>query len=441
MSDSTGSNGDLGPPPSSYLHSSSSFKIKSRFNEITRLSNRSLQSKRELFFKNNSDVSSGTVSSPSTPPPPVPTLKDMLKRGESTQNESNNGLDTRDSASIKSSNSIRSSSNNSLEKENTNTYINNKKENTNTYINNSHSNTNNISSIIRMPERKIPKEVDGYIGFANLPNQVFRKAVKKGFEFTLMVVGESGLGKSTLINSMFLSDIYSPEYPGPSLRIKKTVNVETSRCLLVENNVKLSLTVVDTPGFGDAVDNSDCWQPVINYIENRYDEYLNAESRVLRTHGPDTRVHACLYFIAPSGHGLKPLDVEFMQRLHDKVNIIPVIAKADTMTPEECALFKKQILSEIAQHKIEIYQFPPGGSSEDDTSKFNKNLRDRVPFAVVGSNTVVEIDGKKVRGRKYPWGIAEVENLEHSGRSGNGWQTAPPQQEPSGPDGGREERA
>ncbi|KAI5693406.1 hypothetical protein M8J75_015449 [Diaphorina citri] len=150
MSDSTGSNGDLGSPPSSYLHSSSSFKIKSRFNEITRLSNRSLQSKRELFFKNNSDVSSGTgtvsspstppppvptlkdmlkrtgtVSSPSTPPPPVPTLKDMLKRGESTQNESNNGLDTRDSASIKSSNSIRSSSNNSLEKENTNTYINN----------------------------------------------------------------------------------------------------------------------------------------------------------------------------------------------------------------------------------------------------------------------------------------------------------------------------
>lgn len=29
-----------------------------------------------------------------------------------------------------------------------------------------------------------------YVGFANLPNQVHRKSVKKGFEFTLMVVGE-----------------------------------------------------------------------------------------------------------------------------------------------------------------------------------------------------------------------------------------------------------
>lgn len=34
------------------------------------------------------------------------------------------------------------------------------------------------------------KELDGYVGFANLPNQVYRKAVKKGFDFTLMVVGK-----------------------------------------------------------------------------------------------------------------------------------------------------------------------------------------------------------------------------------------------------------
>lgn len=281
--------------------------------------------------------------------------------------------------------------------------------------------------------RPKPKELDGYVGFANLPNQVYRKAVKRGFEFTLMVVGESGLGKSTLINSMFLADIYNQDqHPGPSHRIKKTVAVETTKVLLKENGVNLTLTVVDTPGFGDAVDNSNCWVPIIDFVEAKYEEYLTAESRVHRKALTDNRVHSCLYFIAPSGHGLKPLDVEFMQRLCDKVNIIPVIAKADTMTPEEVQLFKKQvcirlndpplslcppsqtnhflvlmqILNEIAQHKIKIYDFPEPLEDEEE-AKVLRQLRSRVPFAIVGANTVVEIDGRKVRGRRYPWGTAE----------------------------------
>lgn len=192
--------------------------------------------------------------------------------------------------------------------------------------------------------RPKPKELDGYVGFANLPNQVYRKAVKRGFEFTLMVVGESGLGKSTLINSMFLADIYNHEqHPGPSHRIKKTVAVDATKVLLKENGVNLTLTVVDTPGFGDAIDNSNCWVPIIDFVEAKYEEYLTAESRVHRKALTDQRVHACLYFIAPCAHGLKPLDIEFMQRLCDKVNIIPVISKADTMTPEEVQLFKKQV--------------------------------------------------------------------------------------------------
>lgn len=65
------------------------------------------------------------------------------------------------------------------------------------------------------------------------------------------------MGKSTLINSLFLTDVYDKDkHPGPSLRVKKTVGVETSVVLLKENGVNLTLTIVDTPGFGDAVDNS-----------------------------------------------------------------------------------------------------------------------------------------------------------------------------------------
>ena len=37
--------------------------------------------------------------------------------------------------------------------------------------------------------------------------QVYRRAVKRGFSFNLMLAGESGLGKASLINSMFLADV------------------------------------------------------------------------------------------------------------------------------------------------------------------------------------------------------------------------------------------
>jgi septin family protein len=40
---------------------------------------------------------------------------------------------------------------------------------------------------------------------------------------------------------------------------------------------------------------------------------------------------------------LKPLDIETMKRLGSRVNLIPVIAKADTMTPQDIIAFKENV--------------------------------------------------------------------------------------------------
>ncbi|XP_063219368.1 septin-1 isoform X2 [Bacillus rossius redtenbacheri] len=213
-------------------------------------------------------------------------------------------------------------------------------------------------------------ETPGYVGFANLPNQVHRKSVKKGFEFTLMVVGESGLGKSTLVNTLFLADLY-PERIVPDA-IEKThqiVKLDASTVEIEERGVKLRLTVVDTPGFGDAIDNTD---------------------------------------------RLKPLDIEFMKQLHNKVNIVPVIAKADVLTKKEMLRLKKRVLEEIESNGIKIYPLPDCDSDEDEEYKEQvRQLRESVPFAVCGANTLLEVRGRKVRGRLYPWGVVEVENPDH----------------------------
>lgn len=55
------------------------------------------------------------------------------------------------------------------------------------------------------------------------------------------------------------------------------------------------------------------------------------------------------------------------------------------------------------------------------------SFQESAPFAVIGSNTVVEAKGQRVRGRLYPWGIVEGKHsasgpgTEHrAGRDGQG---------------------
>uniref|UniRef100_A0A8C4J527 Septin 5 n=1 Tax=Dromaius novaehollandiae TaxID=8790 RepID=A0A8C4J527_DRONO len=231
----------------------------------------------------------------------------------------------------------------------------------------------------------------------------------------LCQLGESGLGKSTLVNSLFLTDLYKDrKLLNAEERINQTVEIVKHTVDIEEKGVKLKLTIVDTPGFGDAVNNTECWKPITDYIDQQFEQYFRDESGLNRKNIQDNRVHCCLYFISPFGHGLRPVDVEFMKALHEKVNIVPLIAKADCLIPSEIRKLKERIREEIDKFGIKVYQFPECDSDEDEEFKQqDRELKESAPFAVIGSNTVVEAKGQRVRGRLYPWGIVEVENQAH----------------------------
>lgn len=72
--------------------------------------------------------------------------------------------------------------------------------------------------------------------------------------------------------------------------------------VIEEDLFQVKLNLVDTPGFGDFVNNNDSWIPILNFIEAQYQSYFFQEQQPDRSQINDMRISACLYFIRPTGH-------------------------------------------------------------------------------------------------------------------------------------------
>jgi septin 3/9/12 len=100
------------------------------------------------------------------------------------------------------------------------------------------------------------------------------------------MIGQTGLGKSTLINTLFASHlIESKGRTEPDISPRQTTEIhaqshsESPRSYhgpelmdeqlilaIVENGVRLKMNIIDTPGYGDQINNDGCWEPIIKYV-------------------------------------------------------------------------------------------------------------------------------------------------------------------------------
>jgi septin family protein len=62
-------------------------------------------------------------------------------------------------------------------------------------------------------------------------------------------------------------------------------------------------------------------------------------------------------------------------------------------------------LRDFEQHDIRAY---PAYHSDD--REFVTEMEQHIPFSVIGSDKLINVKGKMVRGRTYRWGSVEVEN-------------------------------
>ncbi|KAL4400719.1 cell division control protein [Malassezia pachydermatis] len=263
-------------------------------------------------------------------------------------------------------------------------------------------------------QEPMPTPLHGYVGFDTLTKQVELKMMRRGFQFNIMLVGQTGLGKSTMINTLFASRLMeSKGRLDPAEEMRQTTSIEVVSHVVIENGVKLKLNLIDTPGYGDLINNEQSWEPVVKYIKDQYSVYLRKELTAVRDrHIPDTRVHAVLFFINPSGHSLRPIDIQVLKKLGDIANVIPVIAKADTLTLEEREVFKERVRAEMQNNGIRVYPFDHE-DYDDEERALNSQVQAMLPFAVVGSTKVYDVNGVPVRGRQTRCGLVNIEDPSH----------------------------
>lgn len=133
-----------------------------------------------------------------------------------------------------------------------------------------------------------------------------KKNVKKGIQFCLMVCGASGTGRTTFVNTLCgRSVLQGKDSDDPTVaHLEEGVRIKplTVELELDEEGTRVSLTIVDTPGFGDQIDNESAFGEISSYLERQYDDILAEESRIKRNpRFRDNRIHVLLYFIAPTG--------------------------------------------------------------------------------------------------------------------------------------------
>lgn len=126
---------------------------------------------------------------------------------------------------------------------------------------------------------------------------------------------------------------------------------------------------------------------------------------------------------------LKPIDIVVLKKLSDVVNVVPVIAKADSLTLEERQAFKERIKEEFAFHNLKMYPYD-NDELDDEERAINAQIKvcdctpsarpfvsnyvqDIIPFSVVGSEKTIVVNGKQVRGRQNRWGVINVEDENH----------------------------
>ncbi|RDA85326.1 hypothetical protein CP532_4968 [Ophiocordyceps camponoti-leonardi (nom. inval.)] len=217
----------------------------------------------------------------------------------------------------------------------------------------------------------------------NGPRRVRRR--KDPTPFNILIVGTAGAGKTSFLEFLKAAAAL-PAHKRPSKRSEEddfrlptmpTGNFVPHYVEAEVDRERIGLTLWDSEGLEKNVVDLQL-REMLAFVESKFEETINEEMKVVRSPGfQDTHIHAVLLMLDParldrniatarklsigsfsdangSASGLRDLaaldedvDLQVLRALHGKTTVIPVIAKADTITAKHMKVLKRAVWSNI----------------------------------------------------------------------------------------------
>ncbi|KAI5989090.1 Septin-domain-containing protein [Pisolithus albus] len=284
--------------------------------------------------------------------------------------------------------------------------------------------------------------------------------------FNLMVVGGRGTGKTSLLRLLLdTSEISSSasEEQRASLQhflqgdLRQTQSINTACVEISESRYdKVLLTVIDTPGldFSEGKELSVERQvtSIIKYIDQQYADTMIEESKVVRQSRGDQHIHLCIFMIDPwpimavDAHRTKPpssfpkkshsetrlssstqpdqstsgeltmspAELRVIRRLSERVNVLPIIARADSLTDSALSAVKDAVRKGLREVGLGFGVFSTATAKDGTESPSRQIPAANENDPVGGTNEGID---QHPNGNSHATPDAEVESKDRASRS------------------------
>ncbi|CAD8090120.1 unnamed protein product [Paramecium sonneborni] len=280
---------------------------------------------------------------------------------------------------------------------------------------------------IRIPSAKIENKEfqDPLVQISYDQSQIEKNEFSLSFQsqknqitLNLLIVGQCGTGKTTFVNVLLNKKPITRLFQG---NVYESNQVQESMGVIEYDNQIVYLNIFDTIGFKKN-DQKEWFKNIRHLIDQKFKTqirrnkyaYLNKTlysqmSNLVN----DERIHLCLYFL--SGPAFFNEDIQYLQKLSNLVNVIPIIARGDQYTKSEVLELKQRYNKIFKEFNIDLYDCLKINDESFKQQLIKGEFGQCSPFMVIASTyEYYNEQGKKIQGRQYPWGQCDLWNPQHS---------------------------